>query len=77
VPEVAPGYYAISVNLLYDYPWSVYDREGNRYMIDLRPHAYLRGIEPVGWAGYSIRIFSADQMRAAYAAPPTPPLWEG
>jgi hypothetical protein len=76
VPDVGAGYYAISVNLLYDYPWPVRDREGSSYSIDRRPHGYLRSIEPVGWAGYSIRIFSAAQMRAAYAAPPTPPLWE-
>jgi len=72
---VADGYYAMSVNLLYDYPWSVYGRDGQRYHIDRRPHGYLRSIEPVGWAGYSIRIFSAEQMRAAFAVLPTPPLW--
>jgi len=74
---VADGFYAISVNLLYDYPWAVYDLEGRRYQIDRRPHGYLRSIEPVGWAGYSIRIFSAQQLRAAFAAQPTPPLWDG
>ena len=71
------AYYAISVNLLYDYPAPVRDREGRSYNIDRRPHGYLRTIQPVGWAGYSIRIFSAEQMKAAFAAPPTTPLWEG
>jgi hypothetical protein len=75
--HMADGYYAISVNLLYDYPWSVYDRDGGRYHIDRRPHGYLRSIEPVGWAGYSIRIYSAEQMRAAFAAPRSAPLWDG
>lgn len=66
VPE---GYYAISVNLLYEYPWHVRDTGTRRYRIDNRPLAYLRSSEPIGWAGYSIRIFSADQLCAAYKAP--------
>ena len=65
VPE---GLYAISVNLLYEFPWPVRDRDGNRYFIDNRPMAYLRDQEPIGRAGYSIRLFTAEQVRKAYSA---------
>ncbi|MFG0262061.1 MAG: hypothetical protein ACF788_06700, partial [Novipirellula sp. JB048] len=74
VPE---GIYAVSVNLLYEFPWPLRDRDGRRYFIDSRPMASLRSQEPIGWAGYSIRIFSAQQVRDAYAATPPPPLWSG
>lgn len=74
---VPNGVYAISVNLLYGFPWPSRDRDGRRYLIDDRPMAYLRSQEPVGWAGYSIRIFSAQQVRDAYAAPLKSPLWSG
>lgn len=73
--QVPDGLYAVSVNLLYEFPWPARDRDGRRYLIDNRPLAYLRTQEPVGWAGYSIRVFSAQQVRDAYAAPPQPPLW--
>ncbi len=75
--DIPDGLYAISVNLLYEFPWPVRDRDGKRYVIDNRPLANLRDQEPTGWAGYSIRIFSADQVRAAYAAPERPRLWNG
>jgi len=75
--QIADGFYAISVNLLFEFPWYVRDAEGLRYRIDTRPLAHLRSVEPVGWAGYSIRIFSAEQMRAAYQVPISPPLWSG
>lgn len=68
-PEIPEGYYAISINLLYEYPWDVRAVDGHRYRIDHLPLGYLRTAEPVGRAGYSIRIFSAEQLRAAYAAP--------
>ena len=76
-PEVIvpDGVYAISVNLLYEFPWPVRALDGGRYTIDQRPLAYLRAQEPIGRAGYSIRIFSAEQMRSAYAAPPAKRLW--
>ena len=76
-PRIAAGYYAVSVNLLYDFPWRVYGRDGRRYRIDQRPMAYLRSIEPVARAGYSIRIFSAQQLRAAYEYPQAQSLWGG
>ena len=74
---VPDGVYAISVNLLYEFPWPVRDRAGGRYTIDQRPLAFLRTQEPIGRAGHSIRIFSADQVRDAYAAPAAKPLWQG
>lgn len=74
---VPDGFYAISVNLLYEFPWPVRDRDGGRYFINNRPMANLRDQEPIGGAGYSIRIFSAEQVRAAYAAPKRPYLWNG
>jgi len=65
IPE---GRYAISVNLLYEYPKRVRDREGSQYRIDNRPLTHLRRQIPIGRAGFSIRVFSAQQVRDAYAA---------
>lgn len=75
--KVPEGSYALSINQLYEFPWPVRDRKGRRYYIDHRPLAYLRELEPIGWAGYSIRIYSAAQVRQAYAAPEQPKLWPG
>lgn len=75
-PEISAGKYAISVNQLYESPWSLRNRDGSFGSIDPRPLAYLRQVEPIGRAGYSIRIFSAEQLRAAYAAPESPRLWD-
>lgn len=74
--RVPDGYYAISVNLLYEFPWAVYDRSGIQYFVDIRPLAHLRKQTPVGWAGYSIRIFSTEQMQEAYSATPSTPMWQ-
>ncbi len=63
IPE---GYYAISANQLYEFPWPLRDRDGTQYHLDLRPMEALRAMEPVGWVGYSIRIYTASQMTAAY-----------
>lgn len=68
-PNIPDGYYAISINLLYEYPWPIRDRDARRYRIDNRPLSYLRSVRPVGRAGDSIRIFSADQMREAWETP--------
>ncbi len=65
IPE---GYYAISVNQLYEFPWPLRDRDGTQYHLDPRPLKALRTMEPVGWAGYSIRVYSASQVKAAYQA---------
>lgn len=74
---IPDGFYAISVNLLYEFPWSVRGRDGKKFYVDHTPLAHLRTIEPVGRAGYSIRVFSAQQMRKAYASPPSAALWAG
>lgn len=78
VPEDIPdGYYAISVNLLYEFPWPVRHENGRQYYLDLRPMGWLRSVEPIARSGDSIRIFSSEQVRDAYAAPRTQLLWEG
>ena len=74
---VPNGDYAISVNQLYEFPWPLRRRDDGRCFIDHRPIAYLCKIEPIGRAGYSIRIYSADQLRAAFSAPVSPRLWSG
>jgi hypothetical protein len=77
IADVPSGYYAISVNQLYESPWSLRNRDGSFGSIDLRPLGHLRQVEPIGWAGFSIRIFSAVQVRQAYTAPASSPLWSG
>jgi hypothetical protein len=64
VPE---GLYAISVNLLYEFPEKVWDRDGWTFFVDRRPLRHLRSMEPIAWAGYSVRVFSAEQVRRAYS----------
>jgi len=76
-PIVPDGDYAISVNQLYAFPWPLRRLDDSRYFIDHRPLAYLRKQEPMGRAGYSIRVYSAKQLREAYAAPQSGPLWVG
>jgi len=76
-PIVPNGDYAISVNQLYEFPWPLRRLDDSRYFIDHRPLAYLRKQEPMGRAGYSIRVYSAKQLREAYAAPQSAPLWVG
>jgi hypothetical protein len=65
---IPAGFYAISANQLYEFPWPLRDRNGSRYHLDTRPLRALRALEPVGRVGYSIRIYSASQMKAAYFA---------
>jgi len=64
------GFYVIRVNQLYEFPWSVRERDGSLYFIDQRPLKALRDMPPISWAGYSIRIYSAQQLRAAYQTLP-------
>ncbi len=66
-PAIGDGWYAISINQLYEFPNSLRQPDGSQYDIDRRPLRALRGIVPFGWAGYSIRIYSAEQIRTAYA----------
>jgi len=74
--EIRDGYFAISVNLLYDFPWSLHSTDGEIGIMYQRINSYLRGVEPVGRAGFSIRIFSTKQIRNAFSAREVPPLWE-
>ena len=64
---IPDGYYAISINQLYEFPSAVRDREGNRYTIDKRPLKSLRGMETVYRVGNSILIFEANQIQTAHA----------
>ena len=57
--------YAISINHLFDDLVTIVNRQGSPAELNQRPLAALRAMEPVGWAGYSIRVFSAEQMRRA------------
>lgn len=58
--------YAISTNVLYEMPVSIINGEGEFAEMDSRPLERLRREEPIGWAGYSIRIFSATQLERAF-----------
>ena len=64
-PEIPQGKYAMSVNQVYESPWSLRNRDGSFGSIDLRPLAYLRQVQPIGWAGYSNRLYSVEQLLAA------------
>jgi len=68
-PEIPDGYFAISINQLYEFPWPLRDRTNKFYYLDLSPLKNLRAIKPVAIAGYSIYIYSADQIRNAYYLP--------
>ncbi len=68
LPESIPdGDYAISVNQLYGHPRSLRSVSGQHYEIDPRPLAALRKRQPIARAGYSVWIYSAAQLREAYA----------
>jgi len=68
IPNVPDGYYAISVNLLYEFPWFLHGEGDELYHLDPRPMAHLHELEPVMFVGHSIRVFSAQQVRDAYAS---------
>jgi hypothetical protein len=55
--DLAPGWYAISVNLLYGYPDTVPDGHGGVDASVLPYYSYFRRFEPVESAGYSIYIY--------------------
>lgn len=66
VPTIPDGYYAISTNQLYEFPWPLRDRDGTLYHLDVRPMKTLRAMTPVGWASNSIRVYTASQLKLAY-----------
>lgn len=63
--------------MLDEFPRQVRAKDGQRYFIDTMPLAYLREIEPIDRAGYSIGIYSARQVRHAYASADGRVLWRG
>ncbi len=65
---IPDGYYAISINQLYEFPWSVRDRFGKEFRIDKKPLKVLRDIEPIQRVGFSILIFDANQVAKAYSS---------
>jgi len=68
-PEIPDGYYAISINQQYEFPWALRDRTNQFYYLDSKPLKNLRALEPVSRAGYSIYVYSSDQIRNAYHLP--------
>ncbi len=62
------GFYAISVNQLYEYPWPLRDLDGTRYQIDTIPLRMLREELPLHRVGNSLLIFDANQLKTAYEA---------
>jgi hypothetical protein len=57
-PPLPPGYYAISVNYLRDHRLvAAHNGHGRRVPVPPNAFAYLRRLEPIGRAGYSILIF--------------------
>ena len=64
-PGPAPGYYAISVNLLRGAIAPVPDGHGGVFQTpDRRSFAYFGGLQPIARAGYSIRIYHLDGRQA-------------
>lgn len=63
---IPDGYYAISLNQLYEFPWPLRELDGTRYYLDTHPLKCLRSMRPIRWVGYSIRVYSEEQIRAAY-----------
>ncbi|MGH7136394.1 MAG: hypothetical protein ACREHD_11685, partial [Pirellulales bacterium] len=57
------GWYAISVNYLHGLPFSAPDGQGRWRPIAPGQYSYFRGCEPVGRAGYSIRIYHGAPKR--------------
>lgn len=64
------GYFAIAVGLLYGERATVQRRDGEYTAIPDEMLRGLRHINPVARVGQTIRVFSADQLRAAIAERP-------
>lgn len=66
LPEYIPdGYYALSVNLLYEFPWAVTMRDGQPYYIDTR----RLGTYELRCLKAGLAIPFASTQRTSYAAP--------
>ena len=57
MPELRPGWYAISVNLLRGYPWSACNGQGGHTVYERNALSYFLQLRPVAFAGTSIYIF--------------------
>jgi hypothetical protein len=65
---VPSGLFAIDVNHLYEFPYMLWNEDGTNYFIDTRPLKFLRAMKPIDTVGYSIRIFTSEQLKSAYAS---------
>jgi len=57
MPELRPGWYAISVNFLRGSPWYAPDGQGGHTVYDRNALRYFLSFRPVAFAGTSIYIF--------------------
>lgn len=64
--QIPEGYYAISINQLYEFPWPIYELDGTRYYLDTRPLIILRAMRYSLRVGNSIQIYSSEEIRQAY-----------
>jgi hypothetical protein len=69
-----PGYYAVSVNMLYGYGFPIPDGRFGTVRVPHGAYTYFQHFKPIGRAGYSIYIYhitpeEADQVRAEMGLP--------
>lgn len=57
-----PGWYAISINYLQGYPFTVSDRKGHLISIPMNACEKLKSREPNARAGYSIYLYKVDEF---------------
>jgi hypothetical protein len=57
VPEIPPGWYAISVNFIRGLPWSAYKGDGTKTSFGQNKLVKFQKLKPVAMAGYSIYIY--------------------
>lgn len=70
-----PGYYAVSVNLVYGMGWGISDGKGGRFSVPHNGYRYFRHFRPFTKAGYSIFIYyvtleKANVVRRQMGLPP-------
>lgn len=65
-PTPQPGWYAVSVNLLHGYTYTIADGRGGLKYLDKPYVAYFLDFQPVARAGYSVYIYhlTADDCQA-------------
>ncbi|OHB77279.1 MAG: hypothetical protein A2W31_13165, partial [Planctomycetes bacterium RBG_16_64_10] len=57
VPQLEPGWYAVSVNFLRGFPYHMYDEKGDRQSLPMGALSYFQKLRPAAMAGYSIYIY--------------------